>query len=138
MACALFGQIVNQRFSDLEWRIESAGTWGIDNELAAQGAQWAMQKRGLDLSGHKSRIVNKNIIKEADLILTMEGGHKESLCAEFPEYRNQIFMLSEMIGQTFDIPDPMGGPLSGYELTAQNIERILVQGSDTIMRLLSQ
>jgi protein-tyrosine-phosphatase len=138
MASAMFRQIVDQNSGDLEWRVESAGTWGVENIPAAQGAQSVMQTRGLDLSEHRSRIVSASILQETDLILTMERGHKESLAIEFPEHRPRIFMLSELIGQTFDIPDPIGGPLSGYEQTAQDIEQILVQGSDTIMRFLTQ
>lgn len=138
MASALFRRTVHEKYRELEWRIESAGTWGIDGEPAAQGAQWAMQERGLDLTGHKSRIVTETILNEADLILTMEGGHKESLGIEFPTCRHKIFMLSEMIGQVFDVPDPIGGPLSGYEITAQMLEQILTQGFDTIVELLRQ
>lgn len=138
MASVLFRQIVERISGDLEWRIESAGTWGFENLPAAQGAQLVMQTRGLDLSEHRSRIVTASIIQNADVILTMERGHKESLAIEFPEHRQRIFMLSELIGQAFDIPDPIGGPLSGYEQTAQDIEQILAQGSDTIMRFLTQ
>jgi protein-tyrosine-phosphatase len=135
MASVLFRQIANQVYADPNWQVESAGTWAIDGALASEGAQQVMSKRGFDLSNHRSRIVKRELLQAVDLVLTMERGHKEALRIEFPGFASRIYMLSEMIDQVRDIQDPIGGPLSEYEFTAQEIERILTQGYEKIKRL---
>ena len=64
--------------------------------------------------------------------------HKEALRAEFPDFSNRIFMLSEMIDQTFDVADPIGRPLSDYEKTAIEIERLISSGFNRIQELVKK
>jgi len=73
-----------------------------------------------------------------DLILTMENGHKEALCMEFPDFSDRIYMLSEMADQKQDIGDPYGGAHSGYEQAAEDIQQYLTDGFETILRLAAQ
>jgi protein-tyrosine-phosphatase len=65
----------------------------------------------------------------------MERGHKEALQAEFPELKNRIFLLSEMIGQLYDIQDPYNSTLEDYQETLDEIDHILNQGFDKIRAL---
>lgn len=118
-----------------EWRIESAGTWAQEGEPASEGSSVVMARRGVDLSEHRSRMVSKKMLKEFDLILTMESGHKEAMQIEFPEIASRIFMLSEMQGISAPVRDPYGGPLTGYEVTAETIERMLARGFYRILSL---
>lgn len=137
MAGALFRQIVDEMGVGENWQVETAGTWGREGMMASEGAQAVMKVRGIDLSNHRSRIVDRGIIETADLVLTMERGHKEALQVEYPDLAGRIYLLSEMVGESNEISDPIGGPLSGYETTAQEIERILRDGFDRIERLVS-
>jgi protein-tyrosine-phosphatase len=135
MASVLFRRKIDARADASSWRIESAGVWGVDGSNAAQKAQLIMQSMGLDLSNHLSRGVGKELLHQFDLILTMEGGHKEGLSAEFPELANRIYMLSEMVDRRYDIRDPISGSLTDYEDTAREIDQILEQGMDKIIQL---
>lgn len=137
MAGALFRQIVNEMGVGENWQVETAATWGREGMMASEGAKTVMKARGIDLSSHRSRIVNRGIIESADLVLTMERGHKEALQVEYPDLADRIYLLSEMVGESSEISDPIGGPISGYENTAQEIERILREGFDRIERLVS-
>ena len=56
---------------------------------------------------------------------------------EFPEFSDRIYLLSEMTDQKRDIEDPYGGPYSGYEQAAEDIQQYLTDGFDTIIRLAS-
>ncbi len=118
------------------WRVESAGTWALEGQPASSGAQQAMAKRGLDLGPHRSRIVTRDLLRAADLVLVMERGHKEALCVEFPEEASRIYLLSEMEpgAPTEDIGDPVGGTLEEYEATADELNRRLLRGFQTILR----
>jgi len=138
MACAIFRRILEGEQDKAHWRVESAGTWAVDGLPASSGSQQVMKEWGMDISDHRSRAVDQELLALFDLILTMESGHKEALRAEFPDFSNRIFMLSEMIDQTFDVADPIGRPLSDYEKTAIEIERLISSGFNRIQELVKK
>jgi protein-tyrosine-phosphatase len=121
--------------SNLDWRIESAGTWAMDGQQAITRAQLVLREMGLDVGDHYSRTVTSEMLSSFDLILTMERGHKEALRTEFPEVAQRVFMLSEMINAMYDIQDPVGGSIAGFRETLNEIENILTRGSERITRL---
>jgi protein-tyrosine-phosphatase len=133
MAAGLFKQILEDKSASDEWSVESAGTWGLDGEPAAAGSLAVMRNKGVDISDHRARSVNQEIIQSFDLILTMESGQKESLHMEFSKFSDRIYLLSEMVNQKHDIDDPYGGVFSEYEQAADEIEEYLLNGFDTII-----
>ena len=120
-----------------EWRIESAGTWAVEGAPANQKTQQVMAELGLDIKDHRSRIITREMLSSFNLILVMEPGHKESLQIEFPEVASRVYLLSEMVGLTFTIMDPVGGEIEEYRATAQEIERIMTDGLEKIASLAS-
>jgi protein-tyrosine-phosphatase len=70
---------------------------------------------------------------DQDLVLVMEDHHKEALCFEFPDQRDRVFLLSEMVDQHFDISDPFSRPLRAYQQTAEQLYEILTQGFEKIL-----
>lgn len=117
------------------WKVESAGTWALDGQPAARHAQQALKGRGLDLSQHHSRVVNRELLESFNLILVMEQSHKEALRFEFPGVASHVYLLSEMVDESRDIYDPVGGSLLDFEDTARELDRILEKGSENIRRL---
>ena len=111
-----------------EWFVGSAGTWAINGEPAALNSQRAMQEMEIDIRSHRSRLVTRELLDSYQLVLTMESGHKEALRVEFPEYASRIYLLSEMVGKKFDIADPIGGPMVDFRETANEIDRIIMDG----------
>ena len=118
-----------------DWRIDSAGTWAIDGEQAAPRAIKVLKGRGIDLSAHRSRVVDPNMLSQVRLVLVMEKGHKEALQVEFPRYASKVFLLSEMVGENFEIKDPIGRSNADFEKTAQELDDILERGLETIAQL---
>ncbi len=135
MAVALFKELISSRPDADQWRIESAGTWGYEGMPPSNGALKALKNRGLVVTNHRSRIVTRELVRAFDLILTMESGQKEALRFEFPEIARRLFLISEMIGQIYDIPDPMGGPLPGYIEIVNELDHLLSTGFDRIVSL---
>jgi protein-tyrosine phosphatase len=133
MAMGLLRQRV-QKKSDV-WRIESAGVRALENYPAAPFSQLVMNEIGIDLSAHRARQISREMLNEFSLVLVMERGHKEALKVAFPEHAPRIYLLSEMIGESFEIPDPIGSPQTDYEETAREIDRILSKGLKKISRL---
>ena len=115
--------------------VDSAGTWAVRGAPASTNAQEIMETWGLDISSHRSKPVTEELIRSADLVLTMERNHKEALRAEFPEYSDRIMMLSEMVGREENIDDPIGKPLEEYETTARELDSLLNKGFKKILRL---
>ncbi len=138
IAMGLLSNMLEEKQIDGEWQIESAGTWGLDGDPAAAGSQAVMNNLGIDISEHRARRVDYDLLRSYDLILTMENGHKEALCMEFPDFSDRIYMLSEMAGEKSDIDDPYGGAYSGYEQAAEDIQSYLEDGFDRIIQLASQ
>src|SRR5690606_9548826 len=110
MAAELFRALLKQRRKAWrEWRVESAGTWAMPGQLVVSEVQTVMARFGLDVSSHRSREVNGDILEQADLILVMEKNQREALRVEYPELAARVYLLTEMTGQTYDVPDPIGG-----------------------------
>ena len=120
------------------WKVESAGTWGLEGYPAAKEVQFILKERGIDMSRHRSRIVTQQLIEAFNLVLTMETNHRDALKAEFPPMARKIFLLSEMVGAFFNIHDPIGSPLEEYRQTEALIERVLVEGFDRIRQFSSR
>jgi len=64
-------------------QVRSAGTWAEPGHPATAQAIAEMQSRGIDLSEHRSREVDADLMAEADLVLVMTDGHRQALAAEF-------------------------------------------------------
>jgi protein-tyrosine-phosphatase len=135
MASALFRHLLESDPDGNEWRVESAGTWALEGRPAAEKSLQVLEKLGLDLRAHRSRSVDLPMLRSFDLILTMEAGHKEALCAEFPELAGRVFRLSEMAGLEYDIEDPFGGPLPDFEKTAAELQELLSKSMACVRRL---
>ena len=119
----------------LEFHAESAGVWTVDGRPATGAAVIVLSNRGIDISRHRSRLITEEMVRNVALILTMTRSHAEAIRAEFPAYRNKVYLLSEMIGAKFDIEDPVGGTLQQHEMTAQDIENLIERGFPRIMQL---
>ncbi len=135
MAEAILTRLISARPDAEEWHIVSAGTWAIPGRKPALLSRAAMETMGMDISTHQSQAINKELMRECDLILTMENQHKEGLEIEFPRYKDRIYTLGEMVGSGEDIRDPMGGEPVDYEATARRLEQILTTGLDRIIHL---
>jgi protein-tyrosine phosphatase len=118
-----------------EWRIDSAGTWSMAGADMAQKTRMVLAGHGHSPGKHSSKPVDDNMLAEYDLILTMEQGHKEALKIEFPDHAHKVFQLSEMLGQNYDIPDPIGKSMMDFEETYSEIRQILHNGYLQIEKL---
>jgi protein-tyrosine-phosphatase len=131
--------LLRRRLRELEggevWQVDSAGTWGVEGIPATDNAIQAMAERGLELRDHRSQKVNEEMLSSYDLVLTMEGFHKEAIQIEFPDQASKVYRLSEMVGEDWDIKDPVGHPLEDYRATADLIDRTLEEGMERILEL---
>ncbi|MDR0788484.1 MAG: 2-C-methyl-D-erythritol 4-phosphate cytidylyltransferase [Gemmatimonadota bacterium] len=115
------------------WRnvhVSSAGVAALPGSPASAGAIRAVEMMGLDLSGHRARLVDSSLLEEADLILTMSPAHLEML-RKFGA-RGKSALLGEFAGGGASVPDPFGGNLDTYRTTLAELARLVTGSLDRI------
>ena len=131
MAAALMNKIATEQ--DLDVRIESAGLFASEGDMASDNAIKAMIPYGIDLTLHRTQPVTEDLIKQCDLILTMTEAHKMVLEPTVKAIaKGEVFTLMEYAGEGGDIPDPYGGDLDEYEECARVIYGALTDVAEKI------
>jgi len=117
------------------WQVRSAGVWAAEGDPASPYAIEEMALRGIDLQAHRSRSVTREQMEEMDLVLVMTRHHAEGLKVAFPEQAHKVYMVSEMVGQTYDIYDPYGGTRVEFAYIARELEELVEAGYERIVAL---
>lgn len=125
MAAALLQEMAKKEGMDIE--IKSAGIFAQAGQGATQGAIQALKQEGIDIGdSHRARPVSKDLLEEADIILTMSISHKEALISNFNSIGGKLYTLKEYAyGVEGDIEDPFGGNLGVYNKTKADIKKAL-------------
>ena len=115
MAEGLFRQAVQGRG---DYRVLSAGLGAVEGQPASAHAVQALKELGIDISGHRSRMLTPELVAEADYIFGMTHGHVEAILLLHPEAAEKTFLLREfddsVEGFDKDISDPIGGSYEVY------------------------
>ncbi|MFZ2312907.1 MAG: low molecular weight protein-tyrosine-phosphatase [Methylobacter sp.] len=101
--------------------VSSAGIGALVGHKADAKASQLMIARGLDISQHRARQLNSEMIRKADLILVMELGHKMDIETREPSAKGKIFRLGEWGSN--DIPDPYQMDLKAFETALDQIDQ---------------
>ena len=117
-----------------EWTVESAGSWVHDLIPPTTEAFIEAEKRGLDISSHITQGIEALDLDSIDLLLVMEQGQKESILLDFPKLHDRIFLLSELSGPAFSIPDPYVTK-EPADVIAQEIETLIKDNFEEIISL---
>lgn len=110
------------KMDDLEERgvtIQSAGIAAMAGGRSTPEALQAMAERDLDLSQHESQPLTDQLVRFADLILTMTRGHRDAIVAQWPEVASRTVLLCR---DESDVTDPIGGPPEVYRRCADQID----------------
>ncbi len=118
-----------------DWKVASAGTWATSGQSASDYSIEVLAEQGLDITNHRSQLVNRNLLEWADLILCLELGHMEALRTEFPDLANKIYTLSEMSGPGYSVYDPYGEPRPAYEAMVTEVTKLVENGLNRIVAL---
>lgn len=95
-------------------KITSAGTKAVSGGRPNDVVAMIARNKGFSLRDHKSDPVTKKVMKDADLILTMEQEHKDHILKRYPAAEEKVFRLMEYGWQgddqaeSLDVPDPTG------------------------------
>jgi protein-tyrosine-phosphatase len=106
--------------------VRSAGISNTSGADASDQALFVMREKGIDISRHKSRGINRETVEWADLVLCMEAEQLNSLRRSYPEAWNKIHLLAEYCGRGGDIVDPSGKATAAFEACATQLEQLVV------------
>lgn len=116
--------------------VESAGVYGLHESPASLYAQHVMHDRGIDISGHTSRQLTIDMVRQADIVLVMEQYHRWFIRSQAKKYKSKVLMMSQLVGEEYDIRDPYQGSRREYEYIVQELEGIIDAGLPVILKRL--
>ncbi|NLK72852.1 MAG: low molecular weight protein arginine phosphatase [Clostridiales bacterium] len=126
MAEGIFRKLAGEK--NLEIEILSAGIFASDGMRASDEAVKAAAEQGVNISKHVSQSITHEILRDADLVLTMTNGHKQLLQQKTPEFKDKIFTLKEYnsrnsLKDDVDIDDPFGKGLTAYRSCMEELDK---------------
>ncbi|HEX6644149.1 MAG TPA: low molecular weight protein arginine phosphatase [Gemmatimonadales bacterium] len=113
--------------------VGSAGTGAWDGAPASEGAYLVGLENGLDLSGHRARLLSRDLVRTADVILAMSAQHRSRI--EALGGGDRVHTLVEYAGagqRDGDVSDPYGSDLDAYRVTYHQLAE-LIEGAVTRM-----
>ena len=124
--------IVERGLTDVE--AASAGTSAWDGAPASDGALLVGMERGLDLSQHRSQPLTRELVHDSDVVLAMGPHHLERI--EALGGTGHAFLLTDYASRgatAKPVNDPIGGELSVYRATADELDVEVRRVLDRIM-----
>ena len=88
-----------------QMQVASAGIGAVVGGKMPEPAAAIAVREGLSLEAHRGQQVTRPMLQSFELVLVMEAGQKDWLCAQYPECRGRVFLTSHWTGGA-DIVDP--------------------------------
>jgi protein-tyrosine-phosphatase len=107
--------------------VASAGTGAWDGAPASEGAYLVALEHGLDLSGHRARLLTRDIANQSTVVLTM-GRHHRARVEQLGDVETHL--LGEYAGRNgleAEIRDPFGNEIDVYRETFAELDELLDQ-----------
>lgn len=114
--------------------VSSAGTAAWPDAPASDGSLLVALEHDIDLSGHRARLLSRELVEQADLVLTMGPHHLERV--EALGGAGKAFLLTDYASRGAEqghIGDPFGGGLETYRAMYAELERELQRALARLM-----
>jgi len=97
-------------------RAFSAGHYPVSGRRPPELALAAAQGFGVDLASHRSRVLSRRMLDEADAVFVFDEQNYEALVSRHPDAAERAHLLGALSHEgPLHIADPFGGPPSSYE-----------------------
>ena len=112
-------------------KVSSAGLLEMQGAPADSIARQLLREHGIDDEGHRSRILDQEIVKNADLIVVMEQNQLERIGEQYPMAMTKVRLLKSYWadqGREYDaadVKDPYRRSLFHYRLCFSEISLAL-------------
>ncbi len=100
--------------------IRSAGLQAMIGHPADPFAVQLMAEEGLDITSHRAQQISSQLVREADLILTMDREQKKAVESRYVESKGKVYRLGEF-GQ-YDIADPYREGIDSFRVAYRLID----------------
>jgi protein-tyrosine-phosphatase len=119
----------------LEIQVLSAGLNALGLPPAKETLE-IMKEELFVMQDHKAIQLTKDLLKEADLVLTMEEIHKKAILFYYPHFKDKVFTLKEFAGEkeNLDIKDPYGHDIKVYKMCYEEIKSAIDKSFDKIIK----
>jgi protein-tyrosine-phosphatase len=107
--------------------VSSAGTATCDGLRAAPHAIEVLREMGIDLTGHRTRVLTEKMLEEADLVIAMTEDHRRQILRLSPESNGKVILFGELDRTRADpdMADPIGGDEDAYRMTREEINGLV-------------
>ncbi|QAA31427.1 low molecular weight protein arginine phosphatase [Clostridium manihotivorum] len=95
------------------------------SRTSKHSAELVMNNLSMDISKRSAVQLTADMIKSADLILTMTNYMRDLISSNFPEKSNNVYSVSQYAGVNGEISDPYGGSIDVYSKTYDQLENII-------------
>lgn len=143
MAQAMLERMLAARGAAGRVRVRSGGVaaWARDGMLPSLDARIVLREVGIDLAEGDLRSTDlrrrRELIAEADLILTMTAAQKDAIAALAPGPARAVYTLREFGGEAGDIGDPAAQGEEVFRACRDEIRRCLERSLDRLLALLA-
>lgn len=112
------------------YEVSSAGVAAMGGGSASRETLGVLKDQGISLAGFQSRMVDEEVLKEAEAVFCMTEGHLEMLEMMHPEMEEKYHLacdFCEIDGKVgADVPDPIGMGRPAYNRVAKVLEEAVV------------
>jgi protein-tyrosine-phosphatase len=137
MAEGILKQLVARQGLDKRVEVVSAGTWTSEGAAASAHAIDAARRAGIEIGKHRSRPIGRSLLRESDLVLTMEPTHLEEVLAQEPDLEERAFVVTTFAdprdGDPAGVTDPYGSNQATYDATFEELDHLLRMGFPRIL-----
>lgn len=105
--------------------VQSAGTSGTEGQRAIGPSRRAAEALGTDLNQHRTRVLDRAMVDESELILCAATDHVEEILRRWPDLdRGKVCLLGQVFDdpELEDIQDPYGFDQAMFHLIARVID----------------
>jgi protein-tyrosine phosphatase len=106
-------------------QVGSAGLIALPDNAASFNAVRVARENSISLEEHRARLINTELIDNADLVLVMESHQGHELIANHPQASEKIFLLRHIArygSRERGISDPYGRNLEAYRFCFEDIK----------------
>lgn len=107
--------------------VQSAGTFAFLGMAPTAETLKMVYSLGLDASSHRAQKTTWELVRQSDVILTMERKHQEELMRQFPSEAGRVHLLGEFarVDSAAEVQDPIGGTESYYRQCFDQISSMI-------------
>lgn len=119
-------EIFNKLNNNTNLMAKSAGITIVPGSFVTENSVKLVKKElNIDIKHKEAIQLNENMIKIADIILTMTNYGRDFIKNNYPNYKDKVFSICEYAGVTGEITDPYGSTISVYQKIYKELEDII-------------